>query len=438
VQAAADSPDWQSFATLDAAVRMLSPVAQSGGLRGSRTAARVLARCFENAVAKRDDVFQAIPPAYWSVLPAGADEAGEQQLVFQGAVAVRVRRRRKVLRKFLGEIAPEPAGAPPSDINATLSTPSARPLRHIFKVMRADGLLTPAAVFGGLALSTCAVLFEALLYRTFVDLSRFVAIPQQRQIAVAILAAFFIGLLILDLCITRDILRLGRNLEIRLRTHILEKLPRLADHYLSSRLISDLAERAHSIQEIRGVPAIGTQLMLRVFELVLTTAGIIWLDPRTLLPAITCAVAAVTLPFLVQPIAAERDLRFRTHSGALCRFYFDALRGLMPVWTHLADRALRTEHESLLVNWLRAALSLQRTSVVLGGFKWINWICPDDLVAHGAFQKRRSGRQLVACVLGSQSSRHRRPVSFDRVAISETAEPGPSYLGAAECPGRTE
>jgi ATP-binding cassette subfamily B protein len=367
VQAAAEAPCWQSLAILDAAVRMLTPVAQARGLSGSRTAARVLTRCFENAMAKGDDVFQAIPAVYWSVLPGGADEAGEEQVVFQGAVAVRVRHRRKVGRRLLGEIAPEQAGAPPQEINATLSASSARPLRHMFKVMREDGLFEPAAIFAGLGLSTCAVLFEALLYRTFVDLTRFVAIPQQRQITAAMLAAFFIGLLILDLCITRDILRLGRNLEIRLRTHILEKLPRLADHYLSSRLISDLAERAHSIQEIRGVPAIGTQLMLRVFELLLTTAGVIWLDPRTLWPAISCAAVAVILPLFVQPIAAERDLRFRTHSGALCRFYFDALRGLMPVWTHRADHALRAEHESLLVNWLRAALSLQRTSVTLAG-----------------------------------------------------------------------
>ena len=90
-----------------------------------------------------------------------------------------------------------------------------------------------------------------------------------------------------------------------------------------------------------GAPAIGTQLMLRIFELVLTTAGVIWLDPRTLWPAISCAVVAIILPLFAQPIAAERDLRFRTHSGALCRFYFDALRGLMPVWTHRADHALQ-------------------------------------------------------------------------------------------------
>jgi ABC-type bacteriocin/lantibiotic exporter with double-glycine peptidase domain len=368
MEAVAANPNWQGFAALDAAVRMLTPMARSGGLGGSRATGRVLARCLERA-ATETNALQVIPPAYWSVLPAGIDEAGEERLVFQGAVVLRVRSRPKARRKArasFGDLAPEPTG-PARDIAEALSTATLRPLRHIVKILRADGLLTPAALFAGLGLSTCALVFEALVYRTFVDLGHFLGIPQQRQIAVAILAAFFVGLVTLDLCIANGILRLGRNLEIRLRTQILEKLPRLADHYLSSRLISDLAERAHSIQEIRGVPAIGTQLVVRVFELILTTAGIVWLDPRTLWPAIACAAIAVILPMLVQPIAAERDLRFRTHSGALCRFYFDALRGLMPVWTHRADHALRAEHESLLVNWLRAALSLQRTGVALSG-----------------------------------------------------------------------
>ena len=369
IEAVAANPNWQGLAALDAIVRMLTPMARSGGLGGSRATGRLLVRCLERA-ATEGDAFQVIPSAYWSVLPAGKDEAGQQQLVFQGAVVLRVRSRQKIRRKgrrFLGDLTPEPTGGPARDITEALSTASPRPLRHILKLLRADGLLTPAAIFTGLGLSTFGLVFEALVYRTFVDLGRFLAIPQQRQVAVAILAAFFVGLVTLDLCITRGILRLGRNLEIRLRTQILEKLPRLADHYLSSRLISDLAERAHSIQEIRGVPAIGTQLMMRVSELILTTAGVVWLDPRTLWPAITCAVIAVILPMLIQPIAAERDLRFRTHSGALCRFYFDALRGLMPVWTHRADHALRAEHESLLVNWLRAALSLQRAGVALSG-----------------------------------------------------------------------
>ena len=53
-------------------------------------------------------------------------------------------------------------------------------------------------------------------------------------------------------------------------------------------------------------------------------------------------------------MAEERDLRQRTHAGALTRFYLDALLGLIPVRAHGAERALGREHEALLVEWARA------------------------------------------------------------------------------------
>src|SRR4029077_5006221 len=57
------------------------------------------------------------------------------------------------------------------------------------------------------------------------------------------------------------------------------------------------------------------------------------------------------------------DLRVRNHTGALSRFYLDALLGLVPVRTHGAERALRREHEGLLVEWARASFSVQRLVV---------------------------------------------------------------------------
>ena len=47
----------------------------------------------------------------------------------------------------------------------------------------------------------------------------------------------------------------------------------------------------------------------------------------------------------------ERELRVRAHDGSLARFYLDALLGLMPMRTHAAERAMRREHEALLVEW---------------------------------------------------------------------------------------
>src|SRR5206468_3012538 len=135
------------------------------------------------------------------------------------------------------------------------------------------------------------------------------------------------------------------------RALLLHILPRVPDRYFASRLISDMAERSHAIHEIRLLPHLGGQLIRCVAGLVLTTSGIIWLDPQIAPLAVVSMLVAVVLPFTVQPFLAERDLRFRTHSGGLCRFYFDALRGLMPISTHCAGNAVRREHESLLSTW---------------------------------------------------------------------------------------
>src|SRR6202023_3711521 len=77
------------------------------------------------------------------------------------------------------------------------------------------------------------------------------------------------------------------------------------------------------------------------------------------------ALAAVAIPIFSQPFLIERDLRLRTHAGALSHFYLDALLGLVAIHTHGAQPAVRREHESLLTEWARAGLNLQRAVISL-------------------------------------------------------------------------
>jgi ATP-binding cassette subfamily B protein len=85
----------------------------------------------------------------------------------------------------------------------------------------------------------------------------------------------------------------------------------------------------------------------------------------------------------------ERDLRLRTHSGALTHFYLDALLGLVAIHTHGAQPAVRREHESLLTEWARAGLNLQRTVVslealqFLTGFGLAIWLLASHLTRTG-------------------------------------------------------
>jgi ATP-binding cassette subfamily B protein len=81
---------------------------------------------------------------------------------------------------------------------------------------------------------------------------------------------------------------------------------------------------------------------------------------------------AIGLPLFVKPHLEELDLRVRTHTGALGRFYLDALLGLTTVRAHGAERAVRREHEGLLVEWTQASLGLIRTVVVLEGLQAVS------------------------------------------------------------------
>src|SRR5262249_34451591 len=126
------------------------------------------------------------------------------------------------------------------------------------------------------------------------------------------------------------------------------------------------------------------------FQLVLTTIGIAWLDPKGAMLAALTALVAVLVPLLAQPLIVERDLRVRSHAGALSRFYLDALLGLVAVRAHGAERAVRREHENLLVEWARASLGLQRAAVAFqaitsfSGFGLAIWLLFNHLGRSGA------------------------------------------------------
>src|SRR5262249_45903049 len=120
------------------------------------------------------------------------------------------------------------------------------------------------------------------------------------------------------------------------------------------RPISDMADRSHGIHVTRLLPGLGTRLCQGLLELLMTVGGIGLLDWRSALFAVGLVVVALGIPALAQPMIRERDLRMRNHSGALGGFYLDALLALVPARAHRAERAVRRQHEGLLVEWVRA------------------------------------------------------------------------------------
>jgi ABC-type bacteriocin/lantibiotic exporter with double-glycine peptidase domain len=367
-------PSWQSLAALDAAARMTASLVASGGLARGGPAARLLAalhaRALRRAAPGAGDgpspgaglLEGPIPNAYWSVEAAAADPegAGGAQLVLRGAVLVRVRGLRPAAPATHEGAAP--AGLSP-ELAAALAEPSSRPGRELLHLLREGGALAPAALALALLAAGLGVAFEALLFSSFFDLGRLLELAHQRLLAIGFLLAFVGALLLLDLPVALGSLRLGRHLELRLRLAFLAKVPRLGDRYFHSRLTSDMAERSHSVHRLRQASELGESFVRAAAELAATLAGIVWLDPGIAPAALAMGAAAVGVPLLMLPFLAERDLVLRSHTGAIARFYLDALLGLVPIRTHGAQQAVGRQHEGLLVEWGEAQLGLQAANV---------------------------------------------------------------------------
>ncbi len=365
-----------------------------------------------------------IPAAYWSVLPSlkreseleheGRESEGEegepgkdgsegrdfaeesaqpQQLLLRGAVLVRILGVQKPAAwaetgpaqsedgtapeiaegQIEGETPPAPGGEGPArplppDLQAALSETAVRPEQEIIKALRMDGLLTPSVLAFALLLSTVGVTLEALLFQGMIRLAQVFSLTSQRLLAGLAVVAFVVSLLLLEAPISNTVQRMGRRLEVRLRIAFLEKLPRLGDRYFRSRLASDMTQRAHDLRSLRMLPGLGVSLLRTGFQILLTSLGVIWLDPISAPLAIMGTVFFVGLTLLTRPALEERDLRLRTHTGALSRFYLDALLGLVPMKTHGAERAMLRQHETQLYEWVRSGREYYNVSSLLQSF----------------------------------------------------------------------
>lgn len=370
---------WFRVAALDASTRLTQSVVKAGGIATGTHAFKLLAALYERtcrAVSDQQsahepvDVYALIPPHYWSVTPDPVTvDADDPKLLLHGAVLLRVMRQPLAAKQTLTDEGPADKKPLSPELRAALAEKTFHPLRTIWDLLRTDGILAPLALVGAMIIAAGAILIEMLLFRGLFDMAGLLTQPVQRLGAVLGLIAFVLVLLLIQVPIVLETTRLGRHLEVRLRMALLRKLPRLTDRYFHSRPVSDMAERSHSIQMARHVPAMGLQFIQTLCELALTLTGIILIDPSAAFAAVAIAVFAIVLSALAQPMINERDLRVRNHAGALYGFYLDALLGLVPVRTHGAEKSVSRQHEGLLVEWARSSRGLIRMSLLSGGLQ---------------------------------------------------------------------
>ena len=351
---------WKSIASLDAAARMTLDLLRSGGVSRGKDAARIVRKFFERALHEGNGADSVIPDHYWSVRSGRTVNEERQVLAVRGVVFVRVR---GLSRDRIPVEEDKGAERRRVEVSTALSDKDHHTFRRLFQIVRADGWIAPAAAVLAVAVSAGAVFVEGLLLRSLLDVGSMMSVGRERAGAAAVLVVFLILTTTLELPIAAIGFRVGRCLEGRLRLAFLAGIPLLRDRYFQSRLVSDMVERCHSVHALRILPPVLVQLLRSGATLVVLTSGIIWLDPSGAPWILGIAVVSVALPFVGQSLLAEQDLRLRSHGAALVRFYLDSMLGLLPIRALCAERVIRREHESILVAWVRSALSVARTLV---------------------------------------------------------------------------
>jgi len=446
VRAALADPDWRPIAALEAAARLVRTFVASGSVARGAAAGRLVDALHERACAEDPARHAAIPAVCWSVRPHARAADGTQTLHVRGALLVRVR----------GAAGPAaaagPAPAAPPARRAALAEPALRVGRELLAEL---GARERGAALGlGLLalLASGLVLVQALVFRALFELAGSLRLEHERLGAAVALLAFVAGLALLELPLTAGLLRLGRQLEARLRIAFQERLPRLPGRWFGSRPASDMAERAHGLFLLRQVPALGGRLVRATATLLATAAGLLWLDPGSAALVLPATLLVLGLPLAFQRALSERELLVRSHHGALSRFYLEALLGLVAVRVHGAERALRREHEALLVEWARAALKLARGAlalrvatslagvgvaiVLLGGHLARQGAGPQALLfGYWALMLPVLGEQLALAVAQAPSLRNAARRALEPLAAApEAAAPAPAPPEAQAAP----
>jgi ATP-binding cassette subfamily B protein len=347
-----DEGSWMQLARLDAATRLTSALMRSRAVRRGVEAERLL-----EALLTPGDT---IPESFWSVSPAEND-----QVVFRGAVLIRVRS---------GAGATTAETTTNRELAAAVREPRVKPLARVLAMLSpATRKALPLTAVGALVLGVTQVA-QGLLFRSMFDFVAEVGLPQERLLFLAAFAVFATLLVTLDYAVTRRAVAWGHELQGRFAAALFTRLASLRSDYFGSRLISDMAERSHAVAELRALPFALSRALRSGATFAITWVALVYLMPQASVTLIIGALLLLGIAFSFEPFFAETDLRARTHSGGLTRFYLDALAGLGSIHAHCAERVIRREHEALMTDWLRAlrrqiaAAVSQTTILAVTGF----------------------------------------------------------------------
>jgi len=358
VESALLDPSWRALARLDAVMRVVDSLRRSRALRPGRRAARLVQTLLDSAGAA---AMHGLLEPYQGVQPVGEPDVCGELLSLRGAVLLRCRGLTKE---------PIDQASLPVELARVLSERAPGPLKTLIELLGTRAHVARGAMLVGAVAASAAVVCEALLFRSAMEIGNHLFLAEQRFVAGAVMLVFMISMLAIDVSLSALLWQTGRHLEVRMRAIFKRMMPLLPDRHFHSRLASDMAERAHQSHLTRTLPDLAGQALRTSLELLFTACAIAWLDPGAALPALLAATALAAIPLMALPLLQERDLKLRTHSAALTRFNLDALLGAVPIRAHGAQDLLRRAHEGALVDWARAGLALRSTATWIDALQW--------------------------------------------------------------------
>lgn len=358
IQAALAS-EADAVARLDAAARAVKILADAQRKLGRRSRREMLLRLAEEA--GRDP--SVLPDELWTARPVRDENGRLEGFAVRGALLIRARR---APRERSPEISESYDKLETDELGDTIRVDSDRgPWLQAWDLARERGLARPLALALAAVVSALGFFVQAIVLRGLIDLGLLLATPLQKGSALIAVLVLLLSSLLLTLGLGGGLRKAARHLDLSARSRLLAKLPLTEDRFFRSRLVSDLAERAHSLSRLRHLPHVLADSVRALTLLGLTVAGISWLDPRSAPFAGLAGFAAVMVPLLSLHRLSERELKVRSHAASMGRFYLDALLGLTPLRTHGGAGALRTEFSTKLASWRSGSLGLHRGMVAV-------------------------------------------------------------------------
>jgi ABC-type bacteriocin/lantibiotic exporter with double-glycine peptidase domain len=369
---------WRGLGTLDASVRLVDSLVQSRAVEPGSQAGALIQQLFQSYLSLTEDGSDQeqppapeflIPSSYWSVTPLSSSQKTEGEwLNLYGAVMIRIHGLRKESEEGLQPGEPQTLSP---ELEAILAEPPRKIEKLLQEMLRQDGWLAPSILAAAFCISAAGVALQAFLLQGILSIQKIFPVLNERLYALAALFVFLIALFLIEIPLDTAVHYMGNRLEIRLRTAFLLKIPSLSDRYFHSRLTSDMTWRARGLRSLRRLPLLAVQFLTTAFRLLITAAGVVWLQPQSFGFSLAALVIFAAFGYLSHSVVQETDLRQRTHAGALSRYYLDALQGLLPLRTHGAERPFRREHEGLMVEWMRANTSSARIGLFIQGLSAI-------------------------------------------------------------------